>query len=126
MMQSQAKDVVNYWLVNDEKLFSYHTPLWPTEYVTFKKIPVYENGLLIGGRYKCTTSNSTMDLGEMDEEDFVKLLCSERLVLYNGWAKSAKDLKTGGCNCGAWILKDSTYLHDIKCYLWKDPWGKKK
>jgi len=118
-MQSLAEDQLRLWYEGSEKIYKYRREFVPPEYVVYKK----EAGASEqpDPTYRFIKEKSTYQLDDLSQESFIKKLCSEELVYERdvGWNADPKKLKTGGCDCGAWILKDNEALHDNRCPLYK-------
>jgi hypothetical protein len=112
--RSEAEEIVKMWALGEGKIFKYPRPLLPDEYVVLKK----EHYNL----YKFSPKDSTYQLKDFDRDTLILALVNEELVYIKDhtYRTNTKTLKTGGCDCGAWILRDSKYLHDEKCPCYKD------
>lgn len=105
MMQSEAEAFFNEWKIHDAKVFKYRTWIDRYEYVTLTKS--------IEGVLEPDIARSTFECKKIKKDEFVGLMTSEELKFIREWTwhVDVKEMKTGGCTCGAWILKDNTYLH---------------
>jgi len=114
MTKSQIEEFFNDWKDGYTFMFEYKRGLAPSEFVSFRRNYNF---------FEFQTSDSTYKMKSMDKDEFSKLLSSGELVHTKtaGWGKTALNMKTGNCNCGAWILSDNKYLHDQKCPLYLDP-----
>lgn len=116
MMLSEAKEFVSAWSMLDSKVFEWHVPMWPTEYVT-----IYRS---LDG-YKQDTKNSTlaMPIKEWDKDKMIEMLCKKDLVfysLYNAYT-NVKEMKTNGCECGAYSLTENHFKHATWCPRYRNP-----
>lgn len=113
MLRSEAEDLMRHWSDKDGKIFKYFRPFMPDEYVVF---------IRDGDRYKCDKKTTTYVMRDVERNDFIKLLTSRELIFvkdYTIWGPSPLKMKTNGCDCGIWILKDNEYMHDAKCPCYK-------
>lgn len=122
MQRSVAEEHLRLWHDGNEKIYRYRREFVPPEFVVYRKT---------GGSfaypdivYKINNEKSTYKLGDLPQDDFIKLLCNEELVYekdYMGWNSDVLKLKTGGCDCGVWIIRDSEGMHNDKCPLYRRP-----
>lgn len=116
MLKSDAEQFLENWSEHESKIFRYVRPLFPTEYVVFRKVGV---GNFVF-EYEPEPEKSTyICLKKMDAEKFIKMLALEELVYVRpwNWQLNTREMKTGGCTCGAWVLRESERIHDRKCPL---------
>lgn len=116
MLKSDAEHFLEMWSEGEGKIFRYHRPLVPTEYVVFNKVNI--GGFVF--EYEPDAEKSTyIYLIKMDQETFVKKLAIEEFVYVRpwNWQVSTRDMKTGGCTCGAWAVRESERIHDRECPL---------
>jgi len=120
--RSECEDVIRSWTDHGVKIFKYRRELAPNEYISFRKInlgPSTEEQF-----FEAEKENSTYVLPRMDYEAFIKLMMLEELIYEKDWTWSTdvRKMKTGGCTCGAWVLKDNTYLHHPTCANHRRGW----
>lgn len=114
MLRSDAEDFLKRWSFVDKKVFLYKYPLAPDEYVVFSRDR--NNDV-----YMAHHGDSTYKMKDLDFNEFARLLIigELRYLQDHNWGTNAKNMKTGGCNCGSWILRDNEYMHDVKCPRYK-------
>jgi hypothetical protein len=112
MRRSEAEDLVRTWHSSEGKVFRYARSLLPDEYVVFHKV---------GPVFSCDSKLSTRLLPDCSKDEFILMLINGDLNYVRDMTYSVSPLfmKTGGCQCGVWILKDSEYLHDVGCPKYK-------
>ena len=113
MLQNDLNEFMNNWTHTTRNVFKYVRPLVPDEYI------VIEHS---GDLFVCLPDVSTYMLKPMDEEIIRKMLGSNELI-YKCWyydGLNVRDLKTGSCVCGSWILNDNKYLHNSDCPCYHD------
>lgn len=115
MLRSDAENFLKLW-DSGPKVFKYRRALVPIEYVVFRK--VNEGDYTYYYEFEPTKSTYP-DLKNLEEDVFLKMLANEELVFAKdwGWNTNTRDMKTGGCTCGAWAVRESERLHDRKCPL---------
>lgn len=114
MRRSDADDLMRLWSNQDKKIFRYPRPFVPDEYV------VYQRDL---DRYLCDKKNSTYKLADTNRDGVVRLLINEEIIFirdFTTWGPTPLAMKTGNCDCGVWVIKDSDYMHDRKCPRYKE------
>lgn len=101
MRTSDAEYILHDWLLSVFKIFKW-VRLGPVEFVCIKKID--------DNSYETIPDKSSYDLGKFDKEHLLKLLTSGELVFTENylWTTGLR-MKTGGCECGAWAIKDSAH-----------------
>jgi hypothetical protein len=111
MRRSEAEELIRMWWLGDGKVFKYVRFLMPDEYVVFRR----------NEKEYIFDKTSTYKLKDMNEDDFVKMLINADLVYVRDFTYSVNllHMKTGGCLCGCWILKDNASFHDEKCPLYR-------
>ena len=117
MRRSEAEEQIKWWSIGDRKIFKYVRFLVPNEYVTFK---ADANKMV-----RHEPQYSTYVLSDTNTEDLTKMLMSGELVYvkdlgYESYA-AIVSMKTGGCQCGSWVISDNEYLHSEKCPKYKNP-----
>lgn len=107
MRRSDAEDLYNYWSDDTFKVFKYVQEFIPNDYMCVKKTK---------GDVLVIEQNTSRTLKELDKDIFINLICKEELIYQPNESVygDVKNLKTGGCNMGCWILgKDAS--HDPSC-----------
>ncbi|GEM_PF-6599429 len=114
MTKSQIEDFFIDWPNGYTYIFEYKRYIVPSEYVSFKKD---------GDQLLFQSDDSTYQMKSMPKTEFSKFLSSGELIHTKtaGWGRSALNMKTGNCNCGAWVLSDNKYLHNDQCPLYLNP-----
>lgn len=109
MRRSDAEDRLKAWYDGDRKVFRYFRALAPTEYVVFGKES--------NEQFRAHPDVSTYKLPDMDAETFIRMMMSGELTYDRDHTYSCDThyLKTGGCTCGSWVLRDNDYLHTPGC-----------
>ena len=115
MRRSDAEQFLQFWDSSTCKVFRYLRPLVPNEYVVFRKLSLDSLNA-----YEPAPEKSTyICLKTMDEETFIKALLREEFIYVKDWTwqTDTRQMKTGGCTCGAWAVRESERIHDAKCPL---------
>lgn len=109
MRRSDAEGRLQLWSFGEKKIFRLSQPLAPDEYLVFSR-ESEEN-------YKFHRDLSTCKFRDLDHDKFVLMMINYELA-YHGdhmFSSNTRTLKTGGCTCGSWILKDNEFLHTEGC-----------
>lgn len=117
MQRSVAEDFLRIWYDGSEKIFRYRREFAPHEFLVFVK-----SGGSYGSpeaTYRFVEERSTYNLGDISLDTLIKMMCNEELVYERdcGFHTDTMKMKTGGCDCGSWIIKDSEYMHNERCPL---------
>lgn len=111
MLRSDAEEKLKFWKAGERKIFRYRRFLFPDEYITFRRTPT--DGM------ETDVDNSTYkNLQLLDKDAFLRLMMNEELIYVGepGWSNNVTDMKTGGCTCGIWLIKDNAGLtHSDYC-----------
>lgn len=124
MVKSEAAQSLKIWNTLDARVYRYSMSLRPAEFVTFRKTDMDlsdpENPRC---NFICDPSRSTYDLGTIEYDKFLRMVSNEILTYHkdHSYNTDVHSIKTGGCECGAWILKDSVYLHHKDCPKYRNP-----
>lgn len=113
MLKTAAEEFLDNWPASDIKLFKLEREFLPLEYISIRKH--HSNSYQVEAQYSSTSFEPSVEC--FNKEEMLEIVTKERLKYFRPWrwGDTAKDLKTGGCDCGAWILKDGANLHDSKC-----------
>lgn len=116
MRRSDAEQFFKFWDHASCKVFRYLRALVPNEYVVFRKV---DTGNFVYVYEPAPEKSTYTNLKTMDEEQFTKALCREEFIYVKDWTwqTDTRHMKTGGCNCGAWAVRESERIHDLKCPL---------
>lgn len=97
MLRSDVEDMLSRWYDGSSRMYKY-IRLGPVEYVCFFRLSSEE--------FKCEKDKSSMDLGILAKEDFIKKLINEELQFVENfrYGRDGTYIKTGGCTCGAWAI----------------------
>jgi hypothetical protein len=121
MSPSEAKDFLTFWDSEVSKTFVYNDGEFiKNEYLKIVKYYDKEGNIyLIDGSSTYFPNNKL----RLTEEELIKMLTKKHLEVRSNFRyDSPRTLKTGGCECGAYVLKDNTYLHSKWCPMHKrDP-----
>lgn len=103
MTKSLAEEELNTFIVNSRKIYKYTQEFIPDHYITVQKILIDKSDGSTEDDYKIVENESTTIIKDFNKEMFIKLLIKEELKSVDkGWFIKINDLRTGGCNCGAW------------------------
>lgn len=108
----------------DARIYKYFRGLLPAEYVTFKKTEIdMSDPDDPRCTFECDMTRSTYDLGVIGYQRFLMMVSNEEIIYQkdHSYYSDVHQLKTGGCDCGAWVLPDNTYLHNLKCPKYRNP-----
>jgi hypothetical protein len=105
MSPSELEDFYSSWRIQDPKVFKLRVWVDQYEYITMTK----DSENLV----RTDPERSTTTLKLLDKNDFLRMLGSDEISYVKDWTwhTDTKEMKTGGCTCGAWVLKDNEYLH---------------
>lgn len=120
MLKSEVEHLLKLWSAHELKIYKWQKIIGMWEYITFRKSVYIDTNKMY---FDQDREKSTCAFPSTKEEDMIKMISNGELIYVKDWTWSADilKLKTGGCTCGAWVMKDNTYFHDLKCPLYKDP-----
>lgn len=102
MMKSEAESYLDNWYAGTNKIFEYKQEFLPIEYIMIEKIDMNE--------FKTNKKDSTYNLEIKDRDYMVKLMTSGQLIYNQEYTwRTPLELKTGGCDCGAWAIGDGKH-----------------
>jgi hypothetical protein len=121
MTPREAADFLMLWDSDSHKTFTYTDG----EFVTNEYLKIVKYFDTAGNIYLIDGSSTYFPNNKLrlTEDDIKKMLTQKHLVVKGNYSyETPKSLKTGGCECGAYVLKDNKYLHSKWCPLHKrDP-----
>jgi len=105
MLKSLVERFLDDWSVGLNRVFRYYQEFMPTDYLLIRCESL--DKFLVD-------KTSTTIIPDMTKDELIKLMCKETLEFYASpiWA-DLHFLKTGGCDCGGWIL--TTPSHSSIC-----------
>lgn len=116
MLRSDAENFLEMWSEGESKIFRYLRPLVPNEYVVYRKSNL---GSFVYEYEPEPTKSTYTNLKKMDHDKFLKAVANEELIYVRPWTwqSNTREMKTGGCTCGSWAVRESERIHDRKCPL---------
>jgi hypothetical protein len=98
MMPSEAESLVDFWSLQDSKVFRVIREFFPNDFIVLRKIA--------HDTFECLEKQSTMKYPTINSIDLKRELMYRGLVYvepYTSWLDCQK-MKTGGCKCGVWLV----------------------
>lgn len=114
MTKTEAEEFLEKWWHIHSYVFRFRREFLSDEYIIISKADP--------NSYVPDKANSTFRLEPMDRATILTMIMSNQLVYVSekSWSTDCRTLKTGGCECGAWKIKD-TPGHSDWCKLYKKP-----
>src|ERR1700741_1433782 len=102
MMRSEAENFILNWYCDTNKIFKYKQEFLPDEFIMIEKKDA--------DTFEVDKKQSTYNLEIKDKNNFIYLLTSGQLIYDQEYTwKTPIEMKTGGCSCGQWSIKDGNH-----------------